>query len=271
MHIVASFVTTAQATELVEPSQCALDHPAIEAEATPVRRVALRQERLNAQLPQPFAMRLGVIAPVALHHLGTLAGATRFATHRWNRFHQGLELRHIMRVRSGQDRRQRHASAIGDHMVLTARFAFVGGIRACLGPPFNARTDELSTTARDQSICSARLSFASKTSCKRCQTSAACHSCSRRQQVIPLPQPISCGRSSHPMPVFNTKMMPVRARRLSIGLRPGNRKRRAFGSGNSGSMIAQSSSSTSGFAIDCPLQLSSILFYPMANPTHSFC
>ena len=134
VHIVAPFVARAQATELMEPCQSALDYPAIDTQTTTVRRVALRQERLNTQLPQPFAMRLGVIAPIALHNVGTLAWPAGFAAHCWNRFHQGLELRHIMRVRSGQDRRHRHATGISYHMVLATRFAFVRGVRARLGP-----------------------------------------------------------------------------------------------------------------------------------------
>jgi hypothetical protein len=48
--------------------------------------------------------------------------------------------------------------------------------------------------ARDQSIRSASCSFASSSTCSRCQTATSCHSRSLRQPVIPEPQPISCGR-----------------------------------------------------------------------------
>jgi hypothetical protein len=46
--------------------------------------------------------------------------------------------------------------------------------------------------------------------------------------------------------------MPVRHLRSSIGLRPGFLARRGFGGGNSGEMIAQSASSTSGLAMAGP-------------------
>ena len=43
----------------------------------------------------------------------------------------------------------------------------------------------------------------------------------RRQQVIPEPQPISCGRCSQPIPVFNTNKIPLNTFRSSIRFRPG--------------------------------------------------
>jgi hypothetical protein len=68
-----------------------------------------------------------------------------------------------------------------------------------------------------------------------------------RQQLIPEPQPISFGSISQGMPLFSTKMMPVRAARSSMrGLPPSG-----LGSsgGNSGSTISQSSSLTNSLAI----------------------
>jgi hypothetical protein len=59
-----------------------------------------------------------------------------------------------------------------------------------------------------------------RTRCKRSQTPASCQSRSRRQHVTPLPQPISWGNSSHGMPVFNTKMIPVSAARSDTRGRP---------------------------------------------------
>ena len=62
----------------------------------------------------------------------------------------------------------------------------------------------------------------------RSQTPASCQSRSRRQQVIPEPQPISWGSISQGMPVFSTKMMPVKA------ARSGTRGRPPLGLGGSG-------------------------------------
>jgi hypothetical protein len=52
--------------------------------------------------------------------------------------------------------------------------------------------------ARDQSISSARCSFASSTSCRRSHTPACCHSCNRRQQVMPAPHLLMQMRPRNP-------------------------------------------------------------------------
>src|SRR5437763_16897021 len=62
------------------------------------------------------------------------------------------------------------------------------------------------------------------------------------------------------MPVLRTKRMPVNALRLSIGLRPGNRKRRGLGGGSRGSIRSQSSSGNRGLAMGV-LLLIRHLFY----------
>ena len=87
------------------------------------------------------------------------------------------------------------------------------GLGPVASPPPRARTCELSIAARVQSISPAYSSSARSISWSRCQTPAAVHSASRRQQVMPHPQPISWGRSSQSMPVLSTKRMPVRALR----------------------------------------------------------
>ena len=59
------------------------------------------------------------------------------------------------------------------------------------GPPFMARRCEQSITARDQSSAPAVCSSASRFSCSRVQTPALFRSRSRRQQVMPEPNPSS--------------------------------------------------------------------------------
>jgi len=81
-----------------------------------------------------------------------------------------------------------------------------------------ARTGEMSIAAHDQSIHSASLSFAISNSCRRGQTPASCDLCNRRQQVIPDPRPISCGRYSERIPVCNTNRIPLNTFRSSSRL-----------------------------------------------------
>jgi hypothetical protein len=79
----------------------------------------------------------------------------------------------------------------------------------------------------------------------RLHTPARCQSRKRRQHVMPLPQPNSCGSVSHGMPDFKTKTMPVKAARSAIW-----RGRPPFGfggsGGRSGAMISHSVSLING-------------------------
>jgi hypothetical protein len=110
-----------------------------------------------------------------------------------------------------------------------------------------AGTLALSTQARLQSIAPARPRRSSRTRCSFFQTPAACQSRSRRQHVMPDPQPLSCGSISQGTPLVSTNRMPVSAARCGIGGRP------PFGvgrsGGNSGSIRVHNSSGTRGLAM----------------------
>ena len=104
-----------------------------------------------------------------------------------------------------------------------------------------------SKAARSHSIWLASPRRSKSTWCSRSHTPASCHSRNRRQHVTPEPQPISWGNISQGMPLLRTKMIPVRAARLSTrGLPP-------FGLGGSGgsrgSITSHRSSGTNSFAI----------------------
>src|SRR4051812_6039981 len=67
---------------------------------------------------------------------------------------------------------------------------------------------------------------------------------------MPLPQPISQGRSSQLMPVLSTNRMPVKAWRSPTRLRPGRSGRLGVGGGGSrGSIRSQRASGSRGLAI----------------------
>jgi hypothetical protein len=113
-----------------------------------------------------------------------------------------------------------------------------------------ARTDELSTTARDHSICEAACSRVSNARCSCAHTPARCHATRRRQQLTPEPQPISSGNAVHGMPVRSTNRIPVSACRWVMGLRPGCTRRRRFAFGSNGSTIRHSASSRMGLGMN---------------------
>ena len=153
----------------------------------------------------------------------------------------------VVPVGGAERQAERRALGIGEDAVLRARLAPVGRVRPCSRAPLFAGTDLLSSAARSQRMRPAASNRSSSTLCSRAHTPAACQSRSRRQQVIPDPQPISTGSRSHGVPVTSTNRMPVSA------ARSGRRGRPPFGfgrsGGNSAATAAQRSSETRGFAM----------------------
>lgn len=249
MNVGAALPANAEAAKLVEPTEGALDHPAVLAEPASMLGIALGEDRFDPTASQLGAMCGGVVRSIALHPLRSTARPPALACDRWNPVHQRQQLRHVMTIGRRERNRERDALRVGEDVVFRARFAAVGGVRPRVGPPFSARTEALSTTPRDQSIWSAARSVSNNRRWTFFHTPAACQSCSRRQHDIPDPHPISWGSSSHGLPLLRTYRMPVSAARWGMGLRPGYRRRRFFGGGNRGSISSHSASSKIGFAI----------------------
>ena len=101
-----------------------------------------------------------------------------------------------------------------------------------------------STPAQDQSIVSERASQSKAAKWISCQIPASCQSRSRRQQVMPEPQPSFCGSIFQGIPLRNTNMMPARhTRSAKRGLPP----LRLIVGPRLGFMIATAWSTCSGF------------------------
>ncbi len=83
-------------------------------------------------------------------------------------------------------------------------------------------------------------------------TPCSCHAAERRQQVIPLLQTSSCGKSSQAMPVFSTNKMPVSTVWSPSGFRLGKRLRRRFGGANKRLIISHNLSSEIGYHMSAP-------------------
>src|SRR5262249_46633952 len=160
--------------------------------------------------------------------------------------------RPVVDVGRGHPAGERDPAAVGQQVVLAPGLPAVGGVRAGVRPPKTARTLELSITARDQSSLPALSSRSRSAAWIFSQVPSAGQAASLRQQLIPDPQLISAGRSSHGSPVLRTNRMPVSACRWVIGGRP------PFGEGggnggSNGSMSAHNSSGSS-WATAVPLR-----------------
>jgi hypothetical protein len=243
MDLGPAFVADRQAAEAVEPGEGALNHPPADAEAAAVRRAPLGQDRNDPTGPEAIAVGLGVVAPVALQCTDAPAGAPASTAHGGQRVDHRIQVGDVVHVGGGHLGDERDATRVGDEVVLGALLAAIGWVRSSFFPPRTARTEPLSMTAHRWSRRPRRRSSASSVSWSRCQTPARCQRTSRRQQVLPEPQPIWRGSICQGMPERNTKRIPVRIARSGIGVRPCRwpRLRRRFGS--SGSSRAQMASS----------------------------
>jgi hypothetical protein len=221
VDVVADFPADTQPAEPVQECHGLFHDPADLAESGAVFGAFAGQDRGDAEVLDGCAVRLGVVGPVGVHRVGSVFGPAYFAAYGWDGVDEFEELGDVVAVAAGQDDGEWDARAVGDDVVFRAGLGAVDRTRTRFGPPFIARRWELSTTAFDQSSWSAPRSSASSTSCSRCQTPAACHASSRRQQVIPDPNPSSWGRNSHWMPVCSTNRMPHNTFRSGNGLRPG--------------------------------------------------
>ena len=274
VDIIASFIADAKPAILMQPRERPLNNPPIYPKATSIISAPLCQKRPDELSPKLPPVGLTVIGSITQHASRTPKGPANLACYRRDGLDQRQQLSNVVTIRSGQFHSQRNAVSVGHQMVFRAFFAAIRGIRTCFCPPKTARTEAESTTAREKSIWSARRSWLSKTRWILSQTPAFCQSRRRRQQVMPEPQPISWGRSSHAIPVLRTKRMPLRTARSSIDFRPGYRNRLFF-FGSNGSIICHSSSSRICFAMSSLLAVvsnSQLLISSATNLENiSFC
>src|SRR4051812_38498622 len=94
---------------------------------------------------------------------------------------------------------------IAYQVALAAKLRPICGIWPSQQPPKTARTEQLSTTARDQSIWPSRESQSNNTKWIKSQIPSCCQSRNRRQQLIPEPQPSPCGSIRQGIPLRSTK------------------------------------------------------------------
>jgi hypothetical protein len=201
VDVAAPFPADGQASMPIEPGEGALDDPAVTSEALAGLDPRARDPGGDAARAEGAAVRPGSVRFVRMEFGGATtrpAGLPSRPADGLDSLDQGREERAVVDIRRREPDREWGALAVDHPMPLGARFAPIRRIRADVlaggsvasAPPL-AGTVALSALTRDQSIWSASPRRSSKVVCSRCQTPAACQSRSRRQQVIPLPQPIS--------------------------------------------------------------------------------
>ena len=168
---------------LTKPRQRAFHHPSLAAKAGAVRSALLRNQRPDPPAAELVTRRLPLVATVCNYGRWPASRPPALAAHRRDRLDEGDKLEAIVAVGGGEQAGERDAGRVADQLVLGAGLAPVDRAGPSFGAPKTAGRCEESTTARDLS-------------------------CSRPQQVIPEPQPISWGSCSQGRPVFRTNRTP---------------------------------------------------------------
>src|SRR5215207_1594006 len=252
VNVIPLLVAHPQAAEALLPAQRPLDHPAVATQPDATLDAAPREARRDAPLAQPLPQGPIVIRLVGVQLRGAPARATTLASYGSDCVHRLKQLLAVRHVRPREYDRERDTFVIYHLMAFRARFTAIRRARPDRAPFFRgaplARTLIESTLARLQSISPSRSNWLSNNWCNFFHTPARCQSRNLRQQVIPEPQPISCGRISQGRPLRRTKRMPVSAARSERRGRPRVLVRPGAG-GNRGSTNSQSASSTNCFAM----------------------
>ncbi len=68
MDICSAFIANPQPSELMQPRQCAFDHPAKDTQTAAVFSSAFGQYRLNSFLTNFFTVRFGIVASIIREH-----------------------------------------------------------------------------------------------------------------------------------------------------------------------------------------------------------
>jgi hypothetical protein len=238
-----ALIANFQSSEAVQPRMRALHHPAMTAEPFLRLNSFTGDSRCDPSSAQCRLVLSRLVPLIRVQFCRALARTTFRPLDRHDGIHGLLQHRSVADIGSCQLDRERDALFIDNKMPLCALFAAICWIFPGFFAPPGEGTDEASIEARLQSIRSARPNRSNKTWWRRSQIPASCQSRRRRQQVIPLPQPISWGSISQGMPLRSTKRMPVKAARSGTRGRPPL----GFGisGGNSGAMWLHSLSSTS--------------------------
>ncbi|MDR8737388.1 hypothetical protein FEP94_04140 [Burkholderia pseudomultivorans] len=226
MNVETSLEANAQFAEAGKPGVRALDHPAMPSQPFLAFYSAPGNARRDPSLFQVLPAAGKVVALVRMQFVRAFAGLAAQARYRRYRINRALECHRIMPVGAGDRDRQGNAPGVYDEVSLRPELATVRWVGAGFLAPRGLATLSASTLARPQSIWSCSRNRRSIARCSLSHTPAACQSRKRRQQVMPLPKPSSCGRSSQGIPVCRTYRMPFSAARS-----PTARRRPPLGDG----------------------------------------
>ena len=150
MNVGTTLVADGEAAEAVEPSERALDDPAVPAQLLAAVDAASSDARLDVALASdPPAHRI-VIGLVGMQLVGPAARATSGTADGRDRVQGRFEQEMVVAIGRAQETGERRPVSVDHNMALRARFAAIRWVRAGFESPFSAGTDALSSEARLQ-------------------------------------------------------------------------------------------------------------------------
>lgn len=193
----------------------ALDHPAMPPEPLFAFPAATGNTGRDAALLQVTPAAGKVIAFVRMQLARPFARSAIQTRDCRNGFERRFECHRVVPIGARDRDCKWNAARVYNDVPFRPELSPVCRIGAGFLAPWGLGTLVPSRLARFQSIWSCSRNRRSIARCSRFHTPVACQARSRRQHVMPLPKPSSCGRSSHGMPVCRTYRMPFSASRSS--------------------------------------------------------
>ena len=238
-HRTFSLIAGDQSPEATEPTNRPLNAVAsfISPQLAPILSLrffpilAMGTDQVNTSFGQPIPQGIRVGGSIINQSRKPTARPTRAVTRHRNLCQQGLDQGHFVRRRRGKFDSQRHTLAVCHHHKLRTLSAFGFSDQ---GPPFLAPAKVPSANTSCQSSWPWASNWPKKARQALSHTSASCHSCSRRQQVLAEGYPL--GRSRQRAPLRKTHRIPSNTARSAMRLRPPLGER--GGVGNKGSILA---------------------------------
>ena len=184
----------ARAAKLIEPGKRPLDDPAPPTQSTPVRSATHREPRDDMPRPRSAANRRRVLTAIPEHTVRPLPRSPPSAMQRGNPIHEREGFLRVVPVRASQANGTPRPSQI--RWRLLPRLPRSVGFGPVWSPPQTARMEQLSTTARDQSIWSERASQSKSAKWIKSHTPACCQSRSAASTSSPTRTRVPAGASA---------------------------------------------------------------------------
>ncbi|TDN42518.1 hypothetical protein C7389_1493 [Azoarcus indigens] len=196
MNVDAPLEASMQLAECGQPSVGTLNDPAMTPEAVIALDTLACDAIFDASAREVSAASGIVVALVRMQLTWPALGPAWLARHGRQGIDQFFKYHRVMPIGPGDAEDHGDALGVRDEVALTAELAPIRRVGACVRAPRGLGTLAPSTLNRLKSSLSVLRSSLSSLRCNSCHTPACCQSRSRRQHVMPLPKPNSCGSSS---------------------------------------------------------------------------